>query len=96
MEYVVTRAGPQGFQVSAVGEGIDGLVADFVSQAETEEFAASMRRLDAGRTHSMDRKEQGRGGRVAGHRPRTERAHPAAPCAVAGAGGAGVAGPYIP
>ncbi len=54
MPYVVTPTGPLCFQVSAVGTAKHGLIADFASLAEAEAFVASMRRLDAGRTYSMD------------------------------------------
>ena len=55
MQYVVTRSGPLGFQVTAVGEGENGLIADFATQREAEAFVASMRQIDSGRTHSMAR-----------------------------------------
>ena len=60
MQYVITAAGSLGFQVTAVGEGANGLIADFASRAEAEAFVASMRRLDAGCTHSIDDPEEPR------------------------------------
>lgn len=58
MEYVVSPTGPLGFQVSTVGEGENRVVADFASQAEAEAFVSSMRRIDGGRTHSMNDPEE--------------------------------------
>lgn len=58
MEYVVSPTGPLGYQVSAAGEGGNRVIADFASQEEAEAFASSMRRIDGGRTHSMNDPEQ--------------------------------------
>jgi hypothetical protein len=55
MPYIVTPTGLLGFQVIAAGlpEWGAGLIADFGSFAEAEAFVVTMRRIDAGRTHSM-------------------------------------------
>ena len=58
MPYVTTPGGPLGFQVSATGPDHEaGLVGDFATLAEAEAFAASMRRIDGGRSYSMGQKQ---------------------------------------
>ncbi|MEJ0017636.1 MAG: hypothetical protein WDN25_13920 [Acetobacteraceae bacterium] len=58
MKYVVSAAGPRGFQVTTAGSSETHIVlGDFATLHEADAFAETMRRLDAGKSHDADGNE---------------------------------------